>query len=77
MSEPKIVKVGRVGDTVQEVTVTDEMTVEECLKIADYTADGYEVYGEKRDGTRQKVQSDEAVNGFVSLALVLKLKGGQ
>lgn len=77
MNTPKIIKVAKVGGTVEEVAVTERMTVRECIEAAGYTDEGSTVYGRDANGRDDVLDLSTNVNGYVQLVLSENVKGGQ
>ena len=77
MSEPKFVKIARVGDTAKEVVVTSDMTVSQAIEAAGYDVnDNMTVYGSAETGGNRVVSMNDNVNGYTKIAISTNVKGG-
>lgn len=76
MSNPKIVKVAKIGSPVIEVAVNDTMTVGQTISAAGYSPKDGTLYGKNGDGAKVIVEADEAVNGYVQIFITKNVKGG-
>lgn len=66
----KIIKVGKMPGRIQELAVSEEMTIAEVLEIAELDSEGFDI---KADG--EKVTLSNLANGFNTILLVKQVKG--
>ena len=75
MGVPKLVKVGRLGEGIQEVCVEDTWTIAQLKEELDFSDNDGQAYGQV-GSTRTPLKDTDVVNGYDVIIFANKVKGG-